>query len=206
MDRPRLRILILTPQLPYPPRQGTSIRNYNLIRSLAQHHDVDLVTFLAPGDALTPDSPLVELCGQIHTVPQPHRATSARLRDTLLSAHPDMGLRLLSAEMLALIDSVRLDAYDIVQFEGIEMAPYGLRIASSAPRARRSCSTTTTASIFSSSATHTQTCASRAAGPPPPIASSKPGSCAGTNARHAKRQISWWPSAIPTQVRWSNWV
>ncbi len=132
MDRPRLRILILTPQLPYPPRQGTSIRNFNLIRSLAQRHDVDLVTFLAPGDALTPDSPLVELCGQIHTVPQPHRATSARLRDTLLSAHPDMGLRLLSAEMLALIDSVRLDAYDIVQFEGIEMAPYGLRIASSA--------------------------------------------------------------------------
>ena len=123
-----MRILILTPQLPYPPRQGTSIRNFNLIRWLARNHAVDLVTFLAPGDALDPDSPLHELCGQIHCVRQPARSTGDRVRDMITSATPDMGLRLSSAEMFALVDELPLADYDIVQYEGIEMAPYGLRI------------------------------------------------------------------------------
>ena len=34
------RVLLLTPQLPYPPQQGTAIRNFNLLARLAQprHH------------------------------------------------------------------------------------------------------------------------------------------------------------------------
>ena len=48
------RILILTPQLPYPPQsltgfsQGTTIRNFNLLAGLARRHTVDLLTFLTP--------------------------------------------------------------------------------------------------------------------------------------------------------------
>ena len=129
MELRRLRILFLTPQLPYPPRQGTSIRNYYLIRHLAERHDVQLVTFLAPGEALTPDSPLHELCARIRTVPQPRRSTIDRLRDTLLSSSPDMGLRLLTPDMLAQVEAVDFTDFDVIQFEGIEMAPYGLYTA-----------------------------------------------------------------------------
>jgi hypothetical protein len=39
------RILLLTPQLPYPPQQGTSLRNFHLLRALAQRHDVTLLSF-----------------------------------------------------------------------------------------------------------------------------------------------------------------
>ena len=35
-----MQLLFLTPQLPFPPRQGTTIRNFNLIRHLAQRHTV----------------------------------------------------------------------------------------------------------------------------------------------------------------------
>ena len=39
------RILHLTPQLPYPPQQGTSLRNYHLLRALAERHEVTPVSY-----------------------------------------------------------------------------------------------------------------------------------------------------------------
>ena len=129
MDSLRLRLLVLTPQLPYPPRQGTSIRNYNLIRYLARNHDIDLVSFLAPGDELSSDSPLHEICDRITVVPQPERSMRDRLISTILASQPDMALRLSSAAMFDVIDRLALPSYDAVQVEGIEMAPYGLHLA-----------------------------------------------------------------------------
>lgn len=67
------RILLLTPQLPYPPRQGTSLRNYNLIAHLARRHTIDLMTLLQPGETLDDDSPLHALCRRIVTAPAPGR-------------------------------------------------------------------------------------------------------------------------------------
>jgi glycosyltransferase involved in cell wall biosynthesis len=121
-----MNILLLTPQLPYPPRQGTTIRNYNLIRELASRHTFDLLTFLAPGEALTDDNPLHTICRAVFAVSQPERTLSHRGRDTLTRRLPDMGLRLESREMRELTRKlVEGNAYDIVQTEGIELAQYG---------------------------------------------------------------------------------
>lgn len=120
-----MRILILTPQLPYPAQQGTTLRNFNIIRNLAQRHSLDLISFLAPGQTLDAQSPLHKLCQRIDTVPQPTRALAQRARDTLFSPLPDMGLRLESAEMHELVRRrLHATSYDIVQIEGIEMAQY----------------------------------------------------------------------------------
>lgn len=125
-----MQILFLTPQLPYPPRQGTTIRNFNLIRKLAQTHTIDLLTFLAPGEELTPDNVLYELCRNVAAVEQPARSLQQRGRDTVLRLAPDMALRLASPAMHALVDAwARRTRYDVVQAEGIEMAQYGLRVA-----------------------------------------------------------------------------
>ncbi|MFN3981307.1 MAG: glycosyltransferase, partial [Caldilinea sp.] len=119
-----------TPQAPYPPRQGTTIRNFNLIRGLAARHQIDLLTFLAPGEEIGADSPLHQLCGRIASVAQPTRSTAQRIRSTLGALTPDMGLRLESAAMHALIHTwVQQIAYDIVQIEGIELAQYGRAVA-----------------------------------------------------------------------------
>ena len=123
-----MRILILTPQLPYPAQQGTTLRNFNIIRNLAQRHSLDLISFLAPGQTLDAQSPLHKLCQRIDTVPQPTRALAQRGRDTLFSPLPDMGLRLESAEMHELVRRrLHETHYDIVQVEGIEMAQYASR-------------------------------------------------------------------------------
>ncbi len=122
-----MKILLLTPQLPYPPRQGTTIRNYNLIRYLARHHQLHLFTFLAPGEELTPDNPLWGLCQRIETAPQPRRSLGRRALDTLIAPLPDMGLRLHSPGAQARVKALLAEnRYHVVQMEGIEMAGYGL--------------------------------------------------------------------------------
>ncbi|MFZ1752209.1 MAG: glycosyltransferase [Caldilineaceae bacterium] len=132
-----MKILFLTPQLPYPPRQGTTIRNYNLIRLLAQEHQIHLFTFLASGEQYSQESHLAALCERIVTADQPARSLARRGLDTLASNRPDMGLRLASpvahARLAALLAE---ETYDLVQVEGIEMASYGLAATAIQPRAR----------------------------------------------------------------------
>lgn len=120
-----MNLLILTPQLPFPPRQGTTIRNFNLIKELAQRHTVDLISFLAPGDYLDPGNPLLTLCRRVHTVPQPVRTLHRRGFDTLTTRLPDMALRLHNPAMNEVVtEYVRNNHYDIVQNEGIETSQY----------------------------------------------------------------------------------
>jgi dUTP pyrophosphatase len=42
-----MKILFLTPQVPYPPRQGAALRNWGLISGLAARHGVTVLN--APG-------------------------------------------------------------------------------------------------------------------------------------------------------------
>jgi polysaccharide biosynthesis protein PslH len=122
------RILILTPQLPYPPHQGTTIRNYNLIAGLAQRHTLDLLTFASmEGAAALAASPLPSLCRQIITEPLPARTLTARARDMFTTPLPDMALRLASPALHAgMARLLAENEYDVVQIEGIEMARYAL--------------------------------------------------------------------------------
>ncbi|MCU0508109.1 MAG: glycosyltransferase [Anaerolineae bacterium] len=135
------RILVLAPQLPVPPQaltgsvQGTTIRNFNLIAGLARRHQVDLATFLAPGNAAETVDLLKPFCRNVLALPQPTRQLSERARDTILKAAPDMALRLLSYEMDARLAELVREAgpYDVLQVEGIEMSPYMPGIRRAAP-------------------------------------------------------------------------
>lgn len=123
----RRRILFLTPQLPYPPRQGTAIRNYNLIAQVAARHDVALLSFKRDPHARA--GPLSRFCRPLATVPPPTRPLSARLRTLLASSAADMAHRLRSpAFAQALRELLASHVFDILQIEGIELAPYGLLV------------------------------------------------------------------------------
>ncbi len=119
-----MRVLFLTPQYPYPPHKGTTLRNYNVIARLAQHHDIDLLSLV---DSARVPSPLDSFCRRIATVPAPQRSTPRRAIDTLLSPWPDMGLRLWSSEFQRQLEVWLHDSeYHVIQIEGIELARYGL--------------------------------------------------------------------------------
>ncbi len=123
-----MHLLILTPQFPFPPHQGTTLRNYNLLAGLAARHTIDLFSLLAPGD--DPGAGDVrDLVNILVTAPQPVRPTSARLRSLFLSALPDMALRLWNPEAFAkLAAHYAAHPPQAVQVEGIEMAPYLLAL------------------------------------------------------------------------------
>jgi sugar transferase (PEP-CTERM/EpsH1 system associated) len=133
----RRRILFLTPQLPYPPEQGTAIRNYNLIQQVARRHDVALLSFTERPDALP--GRLADLCHPLRVVPAPARSMRARLRTLLTTREPDMAHRLRSEAFASELRTLLThETFDIVQVEGLELAPYALMIldwfAEGAPR------------------------------------------------------------------------
>ena len=117
----RLDLLILAPEVPYPPRKGTAMRNYNIIRNLGSRHRVRLLAF--DGDGVGGrELEASGLCERVLTVAAPHRPGWRRLVQ-LLCAGPDLALRLESAPMMTQISQlVRADPPDIVQLEGLETA------------------------------------------------------------------------------------
>lgn len=130
-----MKILILTPQLPYPPQQGTSLRNYHIIRGLAERHEITLLSFLEENQTADPVAiaPLQRLCHHIETVPVPQRTTVTRLWQLASSRLPDMAHRLYSPVFeIALRKLLASHQFDVVQVEGIELARYMgiIRIAS----------------------------------------------------------------------------
>jgi sugar transferase (PEP-CTERM/EpsH1 system associated) len=120
-----LRLLILAPQLPYPPHQGTSLRNFNLIAGLASRHRVHLLCFTTPEHTPSDMQPLQEICDAVHTVPQPVRTMRQRLWTTLTSPRPDMAHRLVSPAFQRLLaHALTNQAFDVIEIEGIEMTPH----------------------------------------------------------------------------------
>ena len=121
------KILILTPQFPYPPQQGTTLRNFNLIAGLAQRHQVYLLSF---GEAVGDRTPLHHLCAQVRIAPTPRRSMQQRLWGLLFSRLPDMAQRLPSASFRTCLNEIwDQEQPEVIQVEGIELAPYLLHIA-----------------------------------------------------------------------------
>lgn len=131
----RLKILLLTPQLPYPPEQGTSLRNFNILRGLAQFHEIHLLSFAEGGQQVTDSwGPLQALCEQIVTVPAPHRTAGQRLWRLFRDRRPDMAHRLHSPQFeQRLRRLLEEQPFDIVQIEGIELAAHINLIRQSCP-------------------------------------------------------------------------
>jgi glycosyltransferase involved in cell wall biosynthesis len=130
-----MRILFLTPQLPYPPHQGTTIRNYNLIANLASRHEIHLLSFVRSQDEIDRATPLHQYCHSIETVLTPRRSPLKRLLSLFLSPLPDMALRLPSAQFQTKLGAaLRRVPFDVVQIEGIEMAPHRILPTSNVKR------------------------------------------------------------------------
>ncbi len=124
-----MKLLILTPQFPFPPHQGTTLRNYNLIKGLAEKHTLDLFSMLAPGDDPRQEA-IVDIVRYVVTSLQPQRTGRRRLRDLFTTPRPDMALRLWDGGAFnRLQQHIKAHPPDLIQIEGIEMAPYLLALA-----------------------------------------------------------------------------
>ena len=89
-----MRVLFVSLAVPFPPTRGHRIRNWMLLRALAEEgHDVSLLAFAEPHEIGVRQAPLEAVCREVEFVPIPRgtttqvRATLARLR-TLASRLP----------------------------------------------------------------------------------------------------------------------
>lgn len=130
---------MITASLPYPPASGGAIRTYGLLHGLhAAGHDITLLSF-HDRDEAPDDTPLADFCSHIETLPPPVRTKSDRLHDLLLSRQADIARRMYSdgfyERLVALLSE---ESFDLVQFEGIEVACY-LPLAKSTGTTARLC-------------------------------------------------------------------
>ncbi len=116
-------LLLVTPQLPYPPHQGTSLRNYHILRGLAVDDRISLLSYDEAGEEASMPSQLETLCDLIVTVPAPGRSSWQRFWQMTTSGQPDMALRLRSAEFAGKLKRLLWErSFQVVQIEGVELA------------------------------------------------------------------------------------
>jgi polysaccharide biosynthesis protein PslH len=122
-----MQILIVTGNLPYPPHQGGALRSYGIIHGLYQAgHEITLLSFHDKTDGVAAEStPLANYCVQIETITPPTRSKLDRLRDLFFSRQPDIARRLYSDDFYACLQQLIAEkSFDLIQFQGIEVACY----------------------------------------------------------------------------------
>jgi polysaccharide biosynthesis protein PslH len=127
-----LRILVVTPSLPYPPMSGFPTRVYQIIRHLATRHHITLLSYVRPDD-VEHVAPLREFCAAVHTLPHPQGRGGVKRRrqlSALFATGSYQRRRLWSQPMQAAIDRlVAGERFDIVQIESSPMAGFDLGAA-----------------------------------------------------------------------------
>lgn len=121
-----MRILMLTGSLPYPPHQGGALRSYGILHGLKQAgHRLSLMSFHDHAAGARDIAEMKQWCDEIIVLPPPERSKTQRLRDLLFSDRPDIARRLYSPEFAQRLSALVSDQrFDLVQFEGIEIACY----------------------------------------------------------------------------------
>jgi glycosyltransferase involved in cell wall biosynthesis len=121
-----MRILFLSSWYPYPPNNGSKLRIYNLLRGLAQHHEVTLLSF-ADQPEMEPDiSVLGSLCSDIQVIPwKPFEPQRWRARLGFFSLTPRSVIDTFSPEMARYIrQAVGKQSYDLVIASQLGVAGY----------------------------------------------------------------------------------
>jgi glycosyltransferase involved in cell wall biosynthesis len=126
-----MHILFLTQVLPYPLDAGPKVRAYYVLRYLAQHHAVTLVSFVRATDTPAALAHLRPFCRDIHTTPMPRSRglDAAHLLRSLISDRPFLIARDEVAAMQRLLDRVLASSgpFDAVHADQLWMAPYALQ-------------------------------------------------------------------------------
>ena len=126
MTQPKLRILMMTTSLPYPPNWGGGIRVYQFLRNLSRHHEVTLLTFATPEDKAKVEA-LEKVCHAVHTVP-PAFTEQVSKRTTqlksLFSPHSFTAGSITLPSMQAKLDSLLAQNFDLIQVEFGHLSGY----------------------------------------------------------------------------------
>jgi glycosyltransferase involved in cell wall biosynthesis len=126
-----MKVLLLTQVLPYPPDSGPKVKTWNVLKYLAQSHEVTLVSFVR-GNQSADVACLQRYCRAIHTVPM----TRGAVRDawymtrSLLTGQPFLMIRDDRRAMRRLIDRLATEEhFDVAHADQLNMAQHATRVS-----------------------------------------------------------------------------
>lgn len=120
-----MRILIVTPSIPYPPNWGFGIRVYQIIRELSRRHTVSVLCYSNAGED-DKVAALAAVCHSVHTVPARLPTAQAKRVAQALSmfrrrSFQTAGVRTREMQQLA-TELLTAEQFDLVQFESSQMS------------------------------------------------------------------------------------
>ena len=121
-----MKILFLSRWFPYPANNGSKLRIYNLLRGLAKHHDVTLLSFAGQPDVSLDAFESQKICSEIHVVRwREFDPNSVRARFGFFSFTPRSIIDTFSSEMAGMITQLlKVHDYDLVIASQLSMAAY----------------------------------------------------------------------------------
>lgn len=124
-----MKILVITTKSPYPLNEGRALRTYNLIREMARHHELHLISFVQDELDVEGIEHMRSICQQVTAVPLYLGWRRAKLawdlaRD-LISPEPVAVLKYQDGGMTAAIRrAMQTHAYDLVHLDMLHLATY----------------------------------------------------------------------------------
>lgn len=120
-----MRILIVTPSIPYPPNWGFGIRVFQIVRELSRRHTVSVLCYSNAGEEAK-IAALAEVCHSVHTVPArlpnaPAKRVAQALSMFRRRSFQIAGVSTREMQQLA-TELLGAEQFDVVQFESSQMA------------------------------------------------------------------------------------
>ena len=121
-----MHILFLSRWYPFPPTNGSKLRIYNLLKAICSRHTITLLTFIEPGESISPPAVSIQNLVEIQTIlRKPFNPTGWRARLGLFSPKPRFVIDTYSVEMENAIRNVlQKTNVDLVIASQFDMAIY----------------------------------------------------------------------------------
>lgn len=121
-----MKILMLTPYLPYPPSSGGQIRSYNLIKNLAKKHEITLFSLIKTNEEKKYIPELQNFCHEVEVFKRPEKPwTLSNILRTGFGFYPFLVIRNLSStEKDALAQKLKKEAFDLIHAETFYVMPH----------------------------------------------------------------------------------
>lgn len=121
-----MKILMLTPYLPYPPTSGGQIRSYNLIKQLSKDHEITLCALIKFDSEEKYVDKLKPFCKNIYVFKRAKKPwTLSNILNTGFSAYPFLVIRNFSKEQKQELKSIlSSDKFDLIHAETFYVSPH----------------------------------------------------------------------------------
>ena len=121
-----MKILMLTPYLPYPPSSGGQVRSYNLIKNLAKDHQITLFSLIKDNNELKYIKELEKFCRKVKVFKRPGEPWTLRnILRTGFGLYPFLVIRnLVPKEKEAVEKELNQNDYDLIHAETFYVMPH----------------------------------------------------------------------------------